>query len=343
MSWLPKYTLTDELLITIRKIGEVIGGINSVRLSTQAINELQIKARVLSTHASTSIEGNPLALTDVRQLLKSSPSQIRDTEREILNYNQALQDVYRNVKSDDFILNSKTIKSVQGQVVANLMPNKGDIGHYREAPVVIRDPRRPDAIIFIPPDSKDVSSLMDELLGFINTKLGKIDPIILAGLFHRQHVIIHPFMDGNGRTTRLITTAILGLGGLDIFDLFSFENFYNRQVTRYFTKVGVFGDYYEEQGNIDFTNWLEYFAEGMLDELIRVKGGLKAVGPRLEIYHQAILDYIQQHGFITQREYGSISTRSLASRKKDLANLVAWNLIEQRGKGRNITYVMLEQ
>jgi len=75
--------------------------------------------------------------------------------------------------------------------------------------------------------------------------LGKIDPIVLAGLFHRQCVIVHPFIDGNGRTTRLLTTAILGKGGLDLFEIFSFENYYNQNITLDFEKQGVGrGTYY---------------------------------------------------------------------------------------------------
>ncbi len=80
---------------------------------------------------------------------------------------------------------------------------------------------------------------------FINKNLCKIDPIVLAGLFHRQCVIVHPFIDGNGRTTRLLTTAILGKAGLDLFEIFSFENYYNQNITRYFKAVGLEGDYYD--------------------------------------------------------------------------------------------------
>src|SRR5690606_4409487 len=115
------------------------------------------------------------------------------------------------------------------------------------------------------------SQLTTELMLFINNHIGQIDPIILAGIFHRQCVIIHPFMDGNGRTTRLLTTAILGSAGLDLFQIFSFENYYNRNITQYFKTVGLEGDYYDLEKHIDFSDWLEYFADGILDELHRVR------------------------------------------------------------------------
>ena len=342
MSWIPKYTITPKLLSVIRQIGEEIGLIRSVRLPTSARQELQAQARQISTHASTSIEGNPLALTDVRRLLKNNPKQVRDTEKEILNYNNALGKIYHKVHNKDFVLKQSVIKQIQGDVTSGLLENPKYIGQLRTEPVVIRDPRSAELILFIPPDAKDVPRLLKELINFTNDNLTELDGIILAGLFHRQNVIIHPFMDGNGRTTRIITTAILGMSGLEIFDLFSFENFYNRNVSRYFKVVGAFGDYYEEKDALDHTQWLEYFAEGILDELIRVRGQLRRTKSKLEPHHQLILDHIDQNGSITQREYGEVSTRSLAARKNDFNDLLNWKLIERSGAGRSVTYTAVE-
>jgi len=176
----------------------------------------------------------------------------------------------------------------------------------------------------------------------LNDNVGKIDPVILAGVFHRQNVIIHPFIDGNGRTTRLLTTAILGKAGLDLFEIFSFEDYYNHNITRYFKAVGLEGDYYDLKDSIDFSAWLEYFAEGILDELrriIKILPEQSGTRPRLEPHHQKILDYIHERGSITQREYGAISDRSLASRKLDFEKLVKLNLVEAKGIGRGTYYV----
>ncbi len=342
MAWSPQYTITDKLLLTIREIGEAVGEIKSFNFTGKALAKLEVNARELSSYASTSIEGNPLPLTDVKRLLKTRPPHIRDTEREVLNYNQALQKLYEAVKSKTFKLNLVTLEKVQAQVVSGLMDNPADCGHLRKTPVIIRNPRKPGEIVFVPPDVKDVWALTSGLIDFINKKSGKIDPVILAGLFHRQCVIIHPFMDGNGRTTRLLTTAIMGRAGLDLFGVFSFENYYNQNIMRYFKAVGLQGDYYELRGAIDFTKWLEYFADGILDELRRVQKVLpKSLEPqpRLEPHHHQILDYISKHGSITQREYGAISSRSLASRKLDFEKLLDSGFIETKGTGRGTYYV----
>jgi len=112
MSWNPKYTISNKLLLTIREIGEPLGEIKSFSLSDQALAKLALDARELSSYASTSIEGNPLPLTDVKRLLKTQKETICDTECEVLNYNSALQSVYREVRSGKFQLNVKTLEKV---------------------------------------------------------------------------------------------------------------------------------------------------------------------------------------------------------------------------------------
>jgi len=339
--FLPKYIIRNRLLKTIREIGETLTIINARRLSAPVLARLTLEARSLSSYASTSIEGNPLPLTDVKRLIKQSPKQIRDTEREVLNYNQALEWVETQVKTGKFRLTAKTYAKVQGMVVNGLMNNPFDVGNLRQRPVVIRDPRNANKTIFLPPDHGDVKPLLSNLIKFVNENLNEIDPVLLAGIFHKQAVIIHPFMDGNGRSTRLMTTAILGMAGLDVFPIFAFESYYNRNVTKYFQMVGEFGDYYEEKDKFDFTHWLEYFAEGILDELKRVQKSLPDLvsKPRLRPHEKLILDYVDEHGAITQREYGEITERSLASRKKDLTHMVSIGLLEKQGGSRSIFYI----
>jgi len=339
--WDPKYQISQVLLRAIHQIGEVVGIIKAVALPKQVFDTLQYQARELSTFASTSIEGNPLPLTDVKLLLKTSPKRLRDTQKEIINYNNALDFVYSKVKNNQFQLTVELLEKVQSIVVDGLMDDESDIGKIRTKPVIIRDPRRPDLITFIPPDVQDTLKLTEQLCEFITTNLTEIDPIILAGLFHRQFVVIHPFMDGNGRTTRIITTAILGMMGVDVFEIFSFENYYNQNVSRYFEKVGLKGDYYDhEKIGVDFSNWLDYFAEGILDELKRVQKAIPQIQekPPLPDHYKLVIDHISKNGSINQKEYGQISKRSLAARKQDFSKIKAMGLITQKAQGKNTYY-----
>src|SRR3989338_10075960 len=155
-------------------------------------------------------------------------------------------------------------------------------------------------------------------------------------------VIIHPFMDGNGRTTRLATKVLLAKMGLNTFNLFSFENYYNQNVTKYFQIVGEYGDYNELEGSIDFTLWLEYFTGGLIDELLRVQKLLPELGntpdTKLEVHHLKILKYIKQNGFISDRNYAQLTDRAKATRTMDFQKLLDLGLIERKGKGRSTYY-----
>ena len=185
---------------------------------------------------------------------------------------------------------------------------------------------------------------MNDLAAFINQNQNKVDPLILAGIFHKQMVIIHPFMDGNGRTTRLVTKCLLAKMGLNTFNLFSFENYYNQNVTNYFQVVGEFGDYNDLKDSADFTAWLEYFSSGIIDELLRVEKLLPKVATspetRLERHHNSIIDYINNNGFITDKDYARLTKRAKATRTLDFQRLIEQGIIVRKGKGRSTYYIL---
>jgi Fic family protein len=197
--------------------------------------------------------------------------------------------------------------------------------------------------VYWPPDSGDVKELMDDLIDFVNQGDGKTDSIIKAGIFHKQFVIIHPFIDGNGRTVRLLTKLLLAKLGLDTFQLFSFENYYNSNISNYFQQVGVFNNYYDIVDDVDFTQWLEYFTDGIIDELERVSEiapRATSLRDRLEDHHYQIIDLIEEKGVVKDKDYAEITDRSRASRILDYRKLVELELIERKGKGRGTYYVL---
>jgi Fic family protein len=335
----PKYTITTKILANIKRIAELATGLNGRHFSDVVLFEFEKRAREISAYSSTSIEGNPLPLTDVKRLIKNPPEKIRDTEKDVLNYNNAL--VLINNHSEK-ILNLNFILEIQKIVTSELI-NKFNSGRIRQESVFVNDPKT-RKVIYLPPDYQDVPKMIDGLINYINDNKEKIDPLILAGIFHRQFVIIHPFVDGNGRTSRLITKKILSNMGLDTFNLFSFENYYNNNVTKYFENVGVFGNYYEIKDSVDFTSWLEYFTDGIIDELLRVTKELNKVGSkesdRLEDHHKMIIEYIRENGIMKDSDYAKLTNRARATRYIDFKKLIGFNLIERRGKGKNSYYVL---
>jgi Fic family protein len=339
----PNYTITNKLLSNIKQISSIIFELNNRRFSKAALYELERNAREISTFASTSIEGNPLPLTDVKIILKNQPQNLRNSEQEVINYNNALKEPGKNLQKGSFSL--ELILSIHKQVVFKLIP-EFQCGKLREEPVFVNDPKTGKPV-YLPPDAKDVPSLMNDLISFVITSKGIIDPLIIAGIFHKQFVIIHPFMDGNGRTARLSTKILLADMGLDTFNLFSFENYYNRNVTSYFSSVGVLGNYYDTAGSVDFTSWLEYFTDGVIDELLRVKKLLPKItaGPETELasYHKKILKFINEKGYISDRDYAKLTDRAKATRSLDFNKLIEMGLIQRKGKGRATYYQLKEE
>jgi len=338
----PLYTITDRLLAHIKRINSLIADLNVRRFPHIVLMDLEQTARAVSTYASTSIEGNPLPLTEVKKILKSKPAHARENEQEVLNYNNALETVNEKITKGSLTLSLNHILSIQKSVTRTLLPSS-DSGHLRQKPVAVHDPRT-GHVVYMPPDVKDVRRLMEELVFFINTSRTTIDPLILAGIFHKQMVIIHPFTDGNGRTTRLATKGLLAAMGLNTFNLFSFENYYNKNVTKYFRTVGEYGDYYELKDKIDFTSWLEYFMEGIIDELLRVQKLLPNTSytPQTELqpHHLAILTHIQQNRYISDRDYALLTDRAKATRRLDFQKLLELKLIERKGKGKATYYIL---
>ncbi|MCJ7740690.1 Fic family protein [Candidatus Microgenomates bacterium] len=338
----PKYKITDKLLANIKKIGILTAELNSVKYPRTVLMKLEREARIVSSFASTSIEGNPLPLTDVKIILKNRPENIRNSEQEVLNYNEALVWLGNYTSKIKQAFETDLVFKIHSKVMDKLVSLES-LGKFRSDPVFVNDPKI-GKTVYWPPDAKNVGNLMIDLFEFVKTS-ESTDPLILAGIFHKQFVIIHPFMDGNGRTVRLMTKVILARMGLDTFSLFSFENYYNKNVTKYFQMVGEYGNYYDLSGKIDYTVWLEYFTEGIIDELVRVKKELELVSltpeKKLKPFHREIIGYLDKNGFIRDADYAGITKRAKATRTLDFKKLQDLGLIKRFGKGRATYYKLI--
>jgi Fic family protein len=334
------YEITQKLLRNIKDIAVSYGELQQHPLPEMVLANFQKDAIVTSAFTSTSIEGNPLSLKEVRHILKNRPSNQRDSETDVLNYNDTLIWVQDQLRRPSFHFNTEFILKVHERLMKGLLPPM-KLRKFRKDPVLIHDPRT-KKIAFLPPDHKDVPDLMSQLVDFVKKSQNHLDPIILAGLFHKQFIVIHPFLDGNGRSVRVLTKVLLAMLGLDTFHLFSFENYYHQNVTRYFQNVGAFGDYYDISKKLNFTPWLEYFSEGILDELSRVKKIIQQQERSPENIltedHERILKYLHKHDFITDSLYSKITARAKATRVLDFNKLLKLGWIEKMGKGRSTYY-----
>src|SRR5680860_571913 len=336
----PKYTITNKILGNIKRIAEIITSLNSRSFPEVVLLEMERRARETSVYSSTSIEGNPLPLTDVKRILKNKPESVRDSEKEVLNYNKALTELNEKSGVKEISLNVNGLERVQ-KIVTNGLIEEHRSGHIRNEPVFVNNPVS-GKTIYWPPDHQDVILMLKNLFNFLEENSGKIDALILAGIFHKQFVTIHPFVDGNGRTARLATKVLLAKMGLNTLNLFSFENYYNKDVSRYFQKVGLIGNYYDLKDKLDFTSWLEYFTDGIIDELLRVEKELEkeSISPAtsLKDYHETIINFIKEKGYITDKDYSNLTKRAKPTRNLDLRKLIDLGIIKKVGNGKATYY-----
>ncbi|MGB0979484.1 MAG: Fic family protein [Croceimicrobium sp.] len=264
MEFTPKFTITPALTNTLLEIERHKEAIDVLPINARMVASLRETARMISTHYSTQIEGNALAISEVEQLAQGHkggfPGKDRD-EREVRNYFKALAYVESLVGQDSSIT-EKQIKEIHSLVLKGTKRGTP----YREGQNVIRD-NRSARIVYMPPEAKDVPKLMKVLSEWMNLQIkGKILPApIIAGLVHYQFATIHPYYDGNGRTARLLTTLLLHNMGYGLKGIYSLEEYYAKNLLAYYEALNI-GDnhnYYMGRAEADVTPFLEYFLSGM--------------------------------------------------------------------------------
>jgi Fic family protein len=141
---------------------------------------------------------------------------------------------------------------------------------YRDAQNVIRDSRN-KAIVYLPPEAKDVAPLMQQLVAWISAT-NQLPVPLRAAIAHYQYAAVHPYYDGNGRTARLLTTLILHPGGYGLKGLYALDEYYARDLKGYYEvlTIGPSHNYYMGRVEADITPWVAYFIEGMATSFERV-------------------------------------------------------------------------
>ncbi len=173
-----------------------------------------------------------------------------------------------------------------------------------------------------------------------------LDPIIEAGVAHYEFVRIHPFIDGNGRTARALSTLILYLRGFDAKQFFCLDDYYDTDRPTYYRVLQSV-----DQKTLDLTGWLEYFVEGVTvsiaavkesvirlssERLRRTKKGQIALTER----QMKILERIIQDSKITVGEVAEMFGITRQAALKEINKLVSMKVVLLKGKGRGANYVL---
>jgi Fic family protein len=273
----PVYQITPRIARSLMEIEAAKQAVSSLPMTAQAQARLRETARLLSSHYSTQIEGNRLTLEEATRVIKKQdhfPGRKRD-EQEVLGYYRALDEMEKIAKGKRKIA-EVTIKTLHALVMSG---GRGRVKPtpYRDGQNVIRDSLS-GKIVYLPPEAKDVPGLMGDLVLWLDESEKETLPCPLrSAVAHYQYATIHPYYDGNGRTARLLSTLILHLSGYDLKGFYSLEEYYARDLARYYEAlaVGPSHNYYLGRAEADITGWIEYFCAGMAESFRAVEARVK--------------------------------------------------------------------
>ncbi len=270
-SFNPTFTITPAMASALMRIEAVKQAIQTLPITPRVLANLRETARLFSTHYSTMIEGNRLTQEQVAQVIGDDehfPGRERDQD-EVKGYYAALDEAEHLAKRREKV-SEATVRKLHALVMAG-GKTRVKSTPYRDRQNVIRDANS-KAIVYMPPEPKDVPRLMEQLINWIKQK-DELPVPIKAGIAHYQFATIHPYYDGNGRTARLLTTLILHLGTYDLKGLYALEEYYARNLKAYYEAltVGPSHNYYMGRAEADITKWIAYFIEGMAASFEKVR------------------------------------------------------------------------
>ena len=261
----PKFTITHSINNALLEIERARGFLEAAKLKEEWIREMQSEALVLESHHSTHIEGTQLTLSQAKKILSGRIVKgVRKVDRqELLNYKKAM-DFVAEYLGKKLEITEGLIKEIHKILVKDVRGGTLEPGKYRRVQNYVINSLT-GQIIYTPPPPSYVQGLMKEFINWLNKK-PDISPILIAGISQYQFVDIHPFLDGNGRTARLLSTLILYQNGYDFKRLFSISEYYDKNRRSYYDAIQSV-----RKNNMDMTLWLVYFTEALKKQLIEVK------------------------------------------------------------------------
>lgn len=227
-------------------------------------------ARRATVSASTAIEGNLLTNDQVDEVLSGGAVRAAAADiRDVQNYNRALDLANRAALRNDFEWNQELLRRLNATILDGLEDDER--GEYRRQDVVVGG-------MFEPPDYRRVPALMASLVEWLRASDGE-HTLIQAGLAHLNVVSIHPWLNGNGRTSRVVGSLVLMRHGIAAPELVNIESVIRADPGAYVDALQTtHGPTYRPDEH-SATPWLEYFARIAVDRLelrSRLEGAIEA-------------------------------------------------------------------
>ena len=186
--------------------------------------------------------------------------------------------------------------------------------------------------------------MMSEMVKWLNADLD-IHPVLVSGIAQFKLVHVHPFLDGNGRTSRLLSTLCLYKAGYDFKRLFTISEYYDRDRPTFYKKIQSV-----RENDMDMTGWLDYFITGLETQMIEVKErGEQVIKQDVLVQKHSLnerqgkaLGFLLQNGKLTLQDFESIcpdvNRRSL---QRDLKGMLDKALIASEGATHHQEYKLV--
>ena len=234
------------------------------------------------------------------------------------------------------------IREIHKHLVEGVRGGQGQPGQYRTVQNYVVNGQT-GQVVYTPPAPSNVPFMMQQLVAWLSVD-SDIQPVLISGIAQFQLVHIHPFVDGNGRTSRLLSTLCLYRSGYDFKRLFTISEYYDRKRIDFYNALQQV-----RKDKMDLTVWLEYFLTGLATQLDEIKThGTQAIQTDVLIQKHnlndrqaAALAHLMVHRSIDiqtfERLCPDISRRSL---QRDLASLEDEKLVYRTGETNNLLYVI---
>jgi Fic family protein len=339
--------ITPEMLGLIAEIEEFKGSWKAMhKLAPEKLNRLQKVATIESIGSSTRIEGSKLTNAEVERLLARLEIRKFETrdEQEVAGYADAMQLLFMHFQHMQ--LSESLIKHLHRDLLKYSQKDEWHRGNYKQLPnhVEAFDPAGNSmGIVFETASQFDTPQLMQQLVSQCAELLrsNQLHPLLVNALFTVSFLAIHPFQDGNGRLSRVLTNLLLLQSGYVYAPYSSLEAVIEQQKQGYYlalrqTQNGIF------EHNANWQPWVMFFLRALRNQQInlqqKIEQELLLIG-KLSPLSLQILELIRSRGHSSVGEISSLLPQAnRATLKKHLAKLVTNKHLMQYGMGKGTRY-----
>ncbi len=340
---------TPEILALIAELDEFKGAWRALgTLAPERLLALRRVATIESIGSSTRIEGSKLSDQEVKKLLSNLEIKKFDTrdEQEVAGYAEVMETIFSH--ADEISVTENHIKQLHRDLLLYSAKDERHRGGYKTNTnhVVAFDSEGKEiGIVFQTATPFDTPRLMSELIGWTQNSLVErsLHPLLVIAVFVVVFLEIHPFQDGNGRLSRILTTLLLLRSGYAYVPYSSLESVIEHTKESYYLALR------KTQGTIrteepDWEPWIIYFLRALQQQKKRLEKKIERERimidtlPELSIQ---ILELTKEQGQISIGQIVKITGANRNTVKKHLQALVAASHLTQHGTGKNTWYTRI--